>query len=331
MELKEYKFGETKEGLDVTAITISNGKDVEFTVIDRGATLISFKINDKNGTPGECVLGFDNVKEYEEHLAYYGATIGRVGNRIADSQFTLDGTTYNLASNDGKNNLHGGLKGFDKVIWDYETFKSEDEAGITFKYLSIDGEENFPGNLQTEVKFTLTKNREFIIEYRAETDKNTPVNLTNHAYWNLSAFKENIHNHNLLIEADTYLPTDENQIPTGEFRAVESTGFNFKKLTKFSENVKIAGGYDHNFNLSLKKQKNPTNRIYIEHPSSGRSMEILTTEPGVQLYTGFDDHNFFCVETQMYPDAINNDKFDSIVLKAGEVYTQKTIHKLNIK
>lgn len=331
MELKEYKFGVTNDGSNVTAITISNGTDTEFTVIDRGATLISFKLNDNKGTPGECVLGFDNVKEYEDHAAYYGATIGRVGNRIADSKFTLDGTIYHLASNNGKNSLHGGLKGFDKVIWDYETFKNEDEAGITFKYLSPDGEENFPGNLKTEVKFTLTKNRVFTIEYRAETDKKTPVNLTNHAYWNMSAFKENIHNHNFQIEADTYLPTDENQIPTGEFKDVESTGFNFKKLTKFSDNVRITGGYDHNFNLSLKKQKSPINRVYVEHPDSGRSMEILTTEAGVQLYTGFDDHNYFCVETQMFPDAINNDKFDSIVLSPGEVYVQKTIHNFNIK
>lgn len=331
MELKEYRFGVTSMGCEVSAITISNGKDAEFTVINRGATLISFKLNDRDGNAGELIKGFSTVKEYEEDVSYFGATIGRVGNRIGGSKFSIDGKTYTLASNNGENCLHGGVVGFDKVMWDFTTFNNDSKAGVIFKYVSEDGEENFPGNLTTEVTFSLTSEREFTIEYRATTDKKTPVNLTNHAYWNLSAFNENIHNHNLLIEAETYLPLDHNQIPTGEFRDVEGTCFDFKSLKKIKENILGSGGFDHNFNLSMKKSYSPDNRVYIEHPESGRSMEIKTTEPGVQFYTGFEDHNFFCLETQMYPDAINNDRFDSVLLLPGEVYRQKTIHKFNIK
>ncbi|QEN03683.1 galactose mutarotase [Thiospirochaeta perfilievii] len=330
MKINEFEFGKTNEGQTVMGTTISNS-EIEFTVIDRGATLTSFKFKDRDNNLEECILGFDSIKEYEEHKAYYGATIGRVGNRIAKAQFTLDGTTYNLAVNNGTNCLHGGNVGFDKVIWNYSVFNNEDEAGVTFTYLSRDMEENFPGNLEVEVTYTLNKNSQFIINYKAVTDKKTPVNLTNHAYWNLSAFKESIHNHNMLIEADSYLTLDKDQIPTGELKSVENTPFNFKKLTKIGDNITKTGGYDHNFNLSLEKKDKPVNRMYIEHPKSGRAMEILTTEPGVQIYTGFEEHNFFCAETQMYPDAINNPKFESIVLNPGEVYRQKTIHNFSIK
>ncbi len=332
MILKETNFDKTTNGDQIRQITIGNGKDIEFSVINWGATIISLKLADRDGNIEECHLGFDNMKDYETHGGYYGATIGRIGNRVANGVFKLDGREYKLATNDsGVNCLHGGLKGFDKVIWDYTTFNNDDEAGVSFKYLSKDGEENFPGNLDVEVKFTLNIKNEFIIEYKATTDKSTPVNLTNHAYWNLSGFKENIHDHKLCIEADTYLPTNEFQIPTGELKSVVNSAFDFTSIKSIGENIKVSGGFDHNFNLSVNKSKTPNNRAYIEHTKSGRSMEILTTEPGIQLYTGFDKHDFFCLETQMFPDAINQEAFDSIVLKPGEIYSQTTIHKFEIK
>lgn len=330
--INEYDFGKTSLGVPVKKITISNGRDIEFSVINRGAALVSFKISDKDGNLDECTLGLETLKEYEDHGSFYGATIGRVGNRIGGAEFTLDGHKYDLEKNDnGHNCLHGGVKGFDKVLWDYETFSENGSAGVKFHYISRDGEENFPGNLKVTVIFSLNVDNEFTIDYRAETDKRTPVNLTNHAYWNLSGFKENIHSHILQIDAETYLPTDEFQIPTGEFKDVESTDFDFRKPTVLASPLKRSGGFDHNFNLSVKKQLEPVNKVFIEHPESGRSMEIKTTEPGVQFYTGFDNHDFFCLETQMFPDAINNDKFDSIVLNPGEVYRQTTIHKFKIK
>jgi len=341
MIIKEFDFGTTTEGKVVKGIRISNG-DIEFSVINRGATLISVKIINKQRIQEECILGFDNIADYEKHLHYFGATIGRVCNRIGGAEFSIDGSITKLAKNDtGKNQLHGGMKGFDKVIWNLKSFEEKGAAGIRCTYLSRDGEENYPGNLNVEVKYILTSNNELIIEYKGESEKKTPVNLTNHAYWNLSGNKkENIFNHNLQIEADTYLPTDELNIPTGEIKKVDSTPFDFRKLKNLAPFLDEKGGFDHNFNLSLKKKETPENRIYIEHPKSGRSMEILTTEPGVQFYSafhlkelkkkGFDSYDALCLETQMYPDAVNQEKFQSIILSPGEVYRQKTIHRFSI-
>ncbi|MGL1893591.1 MAG: galactose mutarotase [Spirochaetaceae bacterium] len=332
MTINESVFGKTLAGQPVKQISINNNRGIEITVTDRGATLISVKLKNRNGDLEECILGFDTVKEYEEHLAFYGATIGRVGNRTANGEFTLDGIKYNLAKNDSDvNNLHGGVKGFDKVIWNYSITKESDRTILSFKYLSPDADENFPGNLDTEVKYILTDNNELILDYTATTDKRTPVNLTNHAYWNLTGNSGSVLEHNFQIEADTYLPTDEFQIPTGELKSVEGTGYDFRTLRPLSDGIKITGGFDHNFNLSIKKRDKPVNRVYVEEPNSGRSMEIKTTEPGVQLYTGFDDHKFFCLETQMFPNAINNSDFDSIVLSPGETYRQTTIHKFDFK
>lgn len=331
MFVNECEFGKTKSGELVKKITIGNGKNLEFSVLNRGATLQSFKISDKSGILEECILGFDNVKEYEDHLAYYGATVGRVANRIAGGNFELSGTTFNIVKNDGNvNSLHGGTIGFDKVIWSYSTFNNESKAGITFNYLSIDGEENFPGNLDVSITFSLTDKDEFIMEYTAKTDKETPINLTNHAYWNLSGFKENIHNHILQINAESYLPINENRIPTGEFKSVEGSAFDFRKPTQLGSALNIAGGFDHNFNLTDKKQVSTVNTMFLEDPKSGRSMEVKTTEPGVQIYTGFEKHEAICLETQMYPDAINQNKFDSVILKPGDIYKQKTIHTFKI-
>lgn len=327
MFVNEYDFGKTTDGKVVKKITIGNGGDIEFSVINRGATLQSFKITDRNGILEDCILGFDTIGEYEEHKKYYGATIGRVANRIADGTFTLDGTKYDLAKNNiDINCLHGGKKGFDKVMWAYETFQSETAAGVSLTYISEDGDESFPGNLSVDVKFTLTDNNEFIIGYTAETDKATPVNLTNHAYWNLSGFKENIHSHTLEMGADDYLPTNKNQIPTGEFKSVSGTPYDFRKSTILGNALEQTGGFNHNFNLTHKKQIAPINKVLLIHPGSGRSMEIKTTEPGLQIFTGFEKHEAICLETQMYPNAVNQEGFESDIIKPGEMYKHVTIH-----
>lgn len=342
MNISEFDFGTDKSGEKVRGIRINNGNGMEISVINHGATLISLKMSDKKGTMEECVLGFDNIKAYEEHGAFFGATIGPVGNRIANARYTLDGKTYKLTANDNdRNHLHGGPDAFDKKIWNMESFEEDNAAVIKCCYLRKDGENNYPGNLKVELQYILTPSNELILEYRAETDKKTPVNLTNHSYWNLSGNKkDNILSHELLIEADTYLPIDEYSIPTGERTAVESTPFDFREKKEIGPAVENTGGFDHNFNLSEQKQSAPVNKIIVEHPFSGRTMEILTTEPGVQFYTayylhqlksyGFDSYEALCLETQMYPDALNHEDFPSIILNPEEIYSQTTIHKFSI-
>lgn len=343
MKVSRFDFGKTENGLKVHGIKINNGKGIEISVINYGATLISMKIPDRTGLSEECILGFDKISDYEDHGAFFGATIGRVGNRIGDARYSLDGVDYSLSINDqDRNHLHGGVKGFDKVIWDIKPMEEEDHwAGIKCTYLSRDGEENYPGNLKVEVQYLLTSTNQLIIEYWAETDKRTPVNMTNHTYWNLSGNrKEKIGSHRLQIEADSYLPVDKYSIPTGEIKNVESTPFDFRELKEINPGLKETGGFDHNYNLSTEKMRKPVNRMYVEHRGSGRSMEIKTTEPGVQFYTGnylhviegknFETHDALCLETQMYPDSVNHDNFPSIILNPGELYRQKTVHKFSI-
>lgn len=339
MKTERFEFGTTEKREKVQGIRIVNSRGLEFSLISYGATLISFKAPDRENRIEECMLGFDSVNGYQEQNAYIGATIGRVGNRIGRAVFTLDGREYRLAVNDnGCNHLHGGSAGFDKVIWDCQIMEEKDRAGVICSYLSPDGEENYPGNLKAEVRYILTESDELIMEYRAESDKRTPVNLTNHAYWNLSGGKkETIHSHRLQIEAESYLPVDDVSIPTGEIRKVEGTPFDFRTIKEIGPALEESGGFDHNFNLSTEKKKDPVNRIYLEHPASGRAMEIKTTEPGVQFYTGnylfqlkdkgLDRHDALCLETQMYPDSVNKPDFPSVILNPGEVYRQKTIHR----
>ena len=322
MIIKEFNFGETSKGEEVKGVNINNGKGVDFSVINWGATLISVQLKDREGKFQECSLGFDNIADYEKKSPYYGATIGRVGNRISNGSFVIDGESYNLAINaNGVNSLHGGLKGFDKVLWDISFFLNDDIGGVVLKYTSPDGEEGFPGELDVTVTYSLNLDNELAIDYRATTTKKTPVNLTNHTYWNLSGDLNSISNHRLQIEADSYLPINDVQIPTGEIRSVDGSKFDFR------EKRAIEGSFDHNFNLSLRKKEYPENRVYLEDIKSGRTMEILTTEPGVQLYT---TEKSICLETQMYPDAINRENFQSIILEPGEEYIQTTIHKFGI-
>ncbi|MBB6481642.1 aldose epimerase family protein [Spirochaeta isovalerica] len=341
MKVENFDFGTTKEGEKVSGIRINNEKGLEMALISYGATLTSLKMTDRKGKQEECLLGFGSVSDYEKQDAFIGATIGRVGNRIGKAAYVLDGKEYKLSVNDqGCNHLHGGAKGYDKVIWNIEALKETDRTGVRCTYLSRDGEENYPGNLEVEVIYWLTADNELIMDYKAVTDKRTPVNLTNHAYWNLSGeHRETIHDHYLQIEAESYLPVDEVSIPTGEIRKVEGTPFDFRKLKQIGPDLEKSQGFDHNFNLSAEKKETPSNRIYLEHRGSGRAMEILTTEPGVQFYSGnflgglkqmgLDTHYALCLETQMYPDSVNRKDFPSIILNPGEVYRHTTIHKFS--
>lgn len=343
MKISKFNFGKTKAGENVHGIRVDNEKGIEFSAINYGATMTSFKMADRDGKNEECTLGFDNIKDYEEQGAFFGATIGRVGNRIANASYSLDGVTYELSVNDQEcNHLHGGKVGFDKVLWNLESFEEEDRAGIKCTYLSKDGEENYPGNLQVEVQYILTSDNKLILQYKAQTDRRTPVNLTNHSYWNFSGNKkENVHTHKVQIKAQSYLPTDHVSIPTGEKKSVCGTPFDFRELKELGPAIQKSGGFDHNFNLSDEKKSEPVNTMYVEHRESGRTMKIETTEPGVQFYTGnflhmlkekgFDKHEALCLETQMYPDSVNHGEFPSIILNPGEVYRQTTIHSFGIK
>ncbi len=288
----EIKAGVTKtdwgtvDGKNVYLYTLVNDKGDTVTITNYGGTVTSFVTPDKNGKYSSVIIGFDSLAPYLQHPPYFGALIGRYGNRIGNAKFTLDGTTYHLAANDGKNTLHGGLKGFDKVVWD-AAIPNGTVPSLTLKYLSKDGEEGYPGNLNVTVTYTLTNDDGLKIDYSAETDKATPVNLTNHSYFNLSGDVSNsILDETLMIDADNYTPVDSTLIPTGEIKAVKGTPFDFtspKKIGKDFADVK--GGYDHNFVLN-RKDSSLQKVASLSDSISGRTMDIYTTQPGLQFYTG---------------------------------------------
>jgi aldose 1-epimerase len=332
------------DGKKVYLYTLVNDKGTEVTITNYGGTVTSFVIPDKNGNRSSIIIGFDSLQPYLQKPPYFGALIGRYANRIGDAKFTLDGATYQLAANDGKNTLHGGLKGFDKVVWD-ASIPSDSIPSLNLKYLSKDGEEGYPGNLTVAVQYTLTNDNELKIEYNAETDKATPVNLTNHSYFNLSGDVNNIIlNETLMIDADNYTPVDSTLIPTGEIKPVKGTPFDFttaKKIGRDFDSVK--GGYDHNWVLN-KKDASLQKVAELSDSISGRSLEVYTTQPGLQFYTGnFLDgkfinrdgkplklHSALCLETQHFPDSPNKPGFPSTILRPGEKYHELTIYKVKL-
>jgi aldose 1-epimerase len=290
-------------------------------------------------------VGFDSLNQYLQKPPYFGALIGRYGNRIANAKFTLDGTTYHLAANDGKNTLHGGLKGFDKVVWD-ATIPNDSVPSLTLKYLSKDGEEGFPGNLNVTVNYTLTNDNELKIEYNAVTDKPTPVNLTNHTYFNLSGDVNNtILDESLMIDADKYTPVDSTLIPTGKITAVKGTPYDFTSSKKIGQDIgQVKGGYD--FNWVLNRKDSSLQKVAVLTDSiSGRSLEVYTTQPGLQFYTGnfldgkfinrdgkpIKQHAALCLETQHFPDSPNEPGFPSTILRPGEKYHSVTVYKVVVK
>ena len=326
---------------------------VEAAITTYGGAVVSLKVPDRNGKLGDVVLGFDSVDGYVEGKSYFGAIIGRYGNRIGHAQFTLDGKTYTLAKNNVENSLHGGTKGFNKMVWKAKEIPAKDGQALELTYLSKDGEEGFPGNLKVRVVYTLTDSNELKIEYSATTDKKTVVNLTNHSYFNLAGVGPgmgDILGHMLMIEADKFTPVDSGLIPTGELRDVAGTPFDFRQPTAIGarinsdeEQIKLGGGYDHNFVLRRKPGDPISLAARVEEPKTGRVMEVWTTEPGVQFYTGnfldgsahgkggvaYTKRSAFCLETQHFPDSPNQPKFPSVVLNPGERYHTTTIYKFS--
>ena len=341
-------FGKTKEGAEINVHTLINSRALKVRLIDYGATLISVETPDRGGKLSNITLGFPTLEGYLQRHPYFGSTVGRYGNRIAGGKFKLDGNECTLATNNGPNHLHGGLKGFDAVVWKAEPIKEPSAVGVKFTYTSKDGEEGYPGNLDVTVTYTLTNNNELKIDYEAQTDKATVVNLTNHAYWNLAgAGSGDILKHELMVTADQYLPIDDTSIPTGKPAAVKGTPFDFTTARAIGERIgelkkepHKTKGYDHCYVLRGQSGKLEL-AARAKDPASGRVMEIFTTEPGVQLYCGnflgggageggYKQHDAFCLETQHYPDSPNQPQFPSTVLRPGETYRSTTVHKFSV-
>jgi aldose 1-epimerase len=341
-------LGETKDGKDVFVYTLTNAHGLRVKLIDYGATVISVETPDKDRKLDNITLGFPTLAGYLDRHPYFGSTVGRYANRIAGGKFRLDGKEYTLATNNGPNHLHGGLKGFDAVIWKAETVKEPAGVGVKFSHTSPDGEEGYPGKLTVTATYTLTNNNELRIDYTAETDKATVVNLTNHCYWNLAgAGSGDILKHELMLAADQYLPIDETSIPTGKPAAVKGTPFDFtethtigERIDQIKEPPHTTKGYDHCYVLRGQEGKLAL-AARVKDPKSGRVMEIHTTEPGIQLYCGnfldgspagggFKQHEAFCLETQHFPDSPNQPNFPSTVLKPGETFRSTTVHKFSV-
>lgn len=346
--LNKMIFGKTPDGTPVELYVLKNGQ-ITVKVMTYGAIITEIDTPDRNGKEGDVVLGFDSLEGYLGKHPYFGATVGRVANRIAKGKFTLNGQEYTLAVNDGPNTLHGGLKGFDKVIWKAEPISRPDGPSIKLTRRSPDGEEGYPGNLDVSVQFTVTEQNELKIEYTATTDKATPINLSNHSYFNLAGrTTEPVLGHELMLSADHYTPVDETLIPTGEIAPVAGTPLDFTKPTDIGARIKeLKGeptGYDHNFVLNS-GGKSLALAVRVYEPKTGRVMELSTTEPGVQFYTGnfldgtitgkdgiaYRKHHAFCLEAQHYPDSIHHANFPSAVLEPGKTYTQTTVYKFSAR
>lgn len=347
MSVNQESFGKTPDGQQVDLYTLTNSNGLRARITNFGAILVSLEVPDRDGKLADITLGFDNVDGYVSQSAYFGATVGRYANRIGKGKFKLDGKEYELATNDGENHLHGGVKGFDKVVWRLDDLKVEDnQAMVKMSYISEDGEEGYPGNLACSVTYILTEGNELKIQYEAETDKTTVVNLTHHSYFNLAGQGTgDILGHELMIEANNYTPVDAGLIPTGEIRSVKDSPMDFTlPMTIGSRIAEVPGGYDHNYVLSNGGGTMALNaRVY--EPVSGRVMEISSTEPGIQFYSGnfldgsitgkagkvYKKHYGFCLETQHFPDSPNKPEFPSVVLKPGQKYNTETIHKFYTK
>jgi aldose 1-epimerase len=348
--VEKKPFGSV-DGKNVDLYVMTNANGLKASITNYGGTMVTLEVPDKNGKLGDILLAPDTIEGLVKNKSYLNALIGRYGNRIGKAKFTLDGKEYKLAVNDGENSLHGGVKGFDKVIWTAEPVENKNGVGLKLSYLSKDMEEGFPGNLKVEVTYTLTNKDELVIDYTATTDKLTVCNLTNHNYYNLTSCKTDILGHELTINADQCTPVDKGLIPTGELRSVKGTPMDFTKSTAVGarvnaadEQIKFGGGYDHNWVLN-KKGDELSLAATLYEPTSGRLMEVWTTEPGIQFYSGnFLDgtiigkggvvykHRYgMCLETQHFPDSPNKPAFPTTTLRPGQVYKTTTVHKFKTK
>ena len=348
--MEKKLFGKLQDGTQVFLYTLKNDLGTQVNIINYGAIVTNIFVSDKNGRIDDIVLGYDSIEGYVNDKVFLGAIVGRYGNRIANGKFILEGNEYQLAKNNGENHLHGGPKGFYKVLWDAEPFDTGESLKLT--YVSPDGEEGYPGTLELKVTYTLTEANELKIDYEGKTDKPTILNPTNHSYFNLSGdLTKTILDHELQINADKFTPVNQNQITTGEIKAVEGTPMDFRKSTRIGlrindtyEQLKYGGGYDHNWVLNnFNKKVREIALLY--HPNTGRYMEVLSDQPGLQFYSGnFLDGSFagkngityqkrtaLCLETQYFPDSPNKPHFPSVTLRPSEIYSQTTIYKFLIK
>jgi aldose 1-epimerase len=343
---EKMDFGKTPDGTPVEQYVLSNGK-MTVKLITYGAIVTEIDVPDRNGKIADVVLGFEKLEGYLGGHPYFGAATGRVANRIAKARFTLDGKEYKLAANNGPNTLHGGLKAFDKVVWKAADASGQAGPAVKMSYLSPDGEEGFPGNLSVNITYTVTPANELRIDYSATTDKATPVNVTNHSYFNLAGpAAGSILGHEMMLAADLYTPVDDTLIPTGETTSVQGTPLDFTRPatlgSRIGELKGEPGGYDHNYVLRS-GGKELALAARVTEPVSGRVLEMFTTEPAVQLYTAnfldgtlkgkggviYKKQQAFCLEAQHYPDSVNQPKFPSTILRPGSTYTQTTIYKIS--
>lgn len=337
------------DGTPVQLFHLSNDQAIEISITNYGGIIVSLLVPDHYGCSADIVLGFDTLEQYLEHDSFFGALIGRYANRIANGKYSIDDVEYQLAHNDGTNALHGGIQGFDKVVWHAEAFNNNTQAGVVLTYESADGEEGYPGNLSCTVVYSLNNHNELRIDYYATTDQSTIVNLTNHSYFNLAA-AGSIVQHRVELNADYFTPTDDKYIPTGEIRSVAGTPLDFRLATTIGERInddyqplEYAGGYDHNWVLNKNTESYLSHCACVSEATSGRQMTVLTSQVGVQLYTGnmmpegiigkagaiYGKRSGLCLETQHFPDAPNHTHFPSAILKPNERYEQATLFRFS--
>jgi len=351
--MEKKAFGTTPDGKTADLYVLKNKNGMEVSITNYGGIVTSIKVPDRSGKMADVLLGHDTLEGYIADKVYFGATVGRYCNRIGHAEFSIDGTKYTLAKNNGDNTLHGGIKGFNKALWEAKDVSKGGEPALELTYVSKDGEEGFPGNLTATVVYTLTSRNELKIDYSATTDKKTVVNLTNHSYFNLAGQGiGDILKTVLRIEADKITPVDSGLIPTGELKSVQGTPFDFRKPTAIGERInaddeqlKLGKGYDHNFVLIKNRPNGLTLAARAEEPASGRVLEVWTTEPGIQLYTGnfldgsihgkggiaYSQRTAFCLETQHFPDSPNHPNFPSTLLTPRQRYHTTTIYKFSTK
>jgi len=332
-------FGKLPDGRQADIYTLSNG-DLEVKITNFGAAVVSLKAPDREGGKADIVLGYDELEGYVNDEVYLGIIAGRCANRIGKAKFELDGKEYQLSKNHGQHHLHGGFKGFGKVLWTAEQQSEDDKPALRLSYVSSDGEEGYPGNVSCKVTYSVTENNELVIDYFAEADKPTIVNLTNHSYFNLAGVGgKDILDHEVVIYADKYTELDSESIPTGKIKSVRGTSFDFTTPHKVGERIEQAGGYDLNYILNNPgDMSKPSAKVY--ESESGRVMQVFCTQPGVQFYTGnyldgsakgksavYTKHSGLCLETQHFPDAPNHPDFPSVVLRPGQRYEQRTVFK----
>lgn len=338
-------FDTLSDGTPVSLYTMTNGKGTTMKVMNYGGIIVSLEVPDRNGNPVDVILGFDSLRAYEKRNPFFGALVGRYGNRIGKAKFVLDGKEYNLVKNNNGNHLHGGTKGFDKVIWKVDEIAAEDGVAIKLSYLSKDMEEGYPGNLNVEVIYTLTADNTVKFDYKATTDKKTIINLTQHTYFNLNGCQRDVLDHEISLNADKFVVVDETLIPTGEIRSVENTPFDFRTPVRIGERIndkdqqiQFGRGYDHCWVINGNGMRVAAE---VYEPASGIEMTVMTTEPGVQFYTGnfldgtltgkngvvYKQRMGFCLETEHFPDSPNQKEFPSVVLSPGDTYSSHTSYQ----